>query len=76
MYVDIVRLLDVFEDRQYLYCTLYFFNENKIITVSQRLNPDDYIIWQIMENREFDEIMSIRLWREVGKEDDLLEFGY
>jgi hypothetical protein len=75
-YVDIVRLLDVVVDKQYVYCTLYFFNENKIATVSQRLYPDDYTIWQIMENKEFDEIMSRRLWREVNKEDDLLDFAY
>lgn len=59
-YLDIVRLLDVVKDKQYLYCTLYFFRENEITTVSQRLNPDDYIIWQIMDNTEFDEIMSRR----------------
>jgi hypothetical protein len=59
--VDIVRVLDVYEDGLYIYCTLYFFNENKIITVDQRLDPDDYIIWQIMDNSEFDEIMSRRL---------------
>ena len=64
-YVDIVRLLDVVVDKQYVYCTLYFFKENKITTVSQRLYPDDYIIWQIMDDREFDEIMSRRLWRQV-----------
>ena len=74
-YVDIVRLLDVVKDNQYLYCTLYFFRENKITTVSQRLFPDDYTIWQIMENKEFDEIMSRRLWHDVSKEDDLLEFS-
>ncbi|MCX6252973.1 MAG: hypothetical protein NTV31_00645 [Bacteroidia bacterium] len=75
-HVDIVRLLDVFEDGQYIYCTLYFFKENKITTVDQRLNPDDYIIWQIMEDREFDEIMSRRLWDEVNRTDELLEFDF
>lgn len=74
-YVDIVRLLDVHTDKGYLYCTLYFFTRNKIATVSQILNPDDYVIWRIMDNEEYDERMSMRLWQEVNK-DDLLEFGY
>jgi hypothetical protein len=74
-YVDIVRLLDIVRDNQYLYCTLYFFRENKITTVSQRLFPDDYTIWQIMENKEFDEIMSRKRLQNVRKEDDLLEFS-
>lgn len=71
IHIDIVRLLDVFKDKNYLYCTLYFFNENRIVTVSHIINPDDYIIWQIMENREYDEIISRRLWGEVGKQYDL-----
>jgi hypothetical protein len=29
-----------------------------------------------MENEEYNEIMSIRLWREVNKKDNLLEFAY
>ena len=37
MYVDIVRLLDVYKDKDYVYRTLYFFKENKIITVCQSL---------------------------------------
>jgi hypothetical protein len=75
-HIDIVRLLDVFKDKNYLYCTLYFFKKNRIATVSHIIYPDDYLIWQIMENLQYDEIMSRRLWREVNKEDDLLEFGY
>jgi hypothetical protein len=58
-------LLDVVKDKQYLYCTLYFFRENEITTVSQRLNPDDYIIWQILDNTEFDEIMSRRQYNSM-----------
>jgi hypothetical protein len=72
-YVDIVRLLNLCKAKGYLYCTLYFFTRNKIATVSQILNPDDYTIWRIMDNEEYDERMSIRLWQEVNK-DDLLEF--
>ena len=75
-HVDIVRLLDVHTDKGYLYCTLYFFTRNKIATVSQILNPDDYTIWRIMDNEEYDERMSTLLWQEVDKDDDLLEFGF
>lgn len=74
-YVDIVRLLDVYEDKGYMYCTLYFFTENKIATVSQIINPDNYVICRILENEEYDEIMFRRLWSEVDKEDNLCEFG-
>ncbi len=62
-FVDIVRLLDVRIDKGYMYCTLYFFTRNKIATVSQILNPDKHVIWSIMENEVYDEIMSRRLWR-------------
>jgi hypothetical protein len=48
---------------------------NSTDTDSQRLYPDDYIIWQIMDNSEFDEIMSRRRWQDVSKEEDLLEFS-
>lgn len=72
-FVDIVRLLDVRIDKGYVYCTLYFFTKNKIATVSQILNPDDYTIWRIMDNEEYDERMSIRLWQEVNN-NDLCEF--
>jgi hypothetical protein len=71
-FVDIVRLLDVRIDKGSVYCTLYFFTENKIATVSQRLNPDDYTIWRIMDNEEYDERMSRTLWQEVTERDTLL----
>jgi hypothetical protein len=74
--LDIVRLLDVYKDKGYIYCTLYFFNENKTITVSQILQPDAYAIWRIMNDKEYDEIMSIRLWQEIDKENELLEFDF
>ena len=74
--IDIVRMLDVYQAKGYLYCTLYFFTRIKITTVSQILNHDDYTIQRIMENEEYDEIMSRRLWSEVDKQDNLYEFGY
>ena len=57
-YVDIVRLLDVHKEKGYLCCTLFLLSQNKIITVSQILQKDTYIIWRLMDNREFDEILS------------------
>lgn len=57
-YIDIVRLVDVNIEKGYLYCSLYFFNKNKIITVCQIMQKDTYIIWRLLDNEEFDEIMS------------------
>ena len=74
--IDIVRMLDVYQAKGYLYCTLYFFTRNKIDTVSQILNPDDYGIWRIMDNEEYDERMSMRLWHDIDKDDNLLDFAY
>ena len=74
--VDIVRLLDVYSAKGYLYCTLYFFNSNQIITVSQKMKPRDFSIWRIMDSREFDEFMSRKLWQKVSKQNDLLDFGF
>jgi hypothetical protein len=42
--VDIVRLLDVYKDKGYIYCTLYFFNENKVVTVNQIMRHYAYVI--------------------------------
>lgn len=60
--IDILRLIDVRKDKGYLDCTLYFFSKNKIGTVSHILKKEAYIIWRLMDNREYDEIMSRRLW--------------
>ena len=73
--VNIVRLLDLYSDKRYLYCTLYFFNRNQIITVSQILQPGAFVIWQLKDDKEYDEIMSMKLWQEVDKQNDLLKFG-
>ncbi len=67
-HVDIVRLVGAYHEKEYLYCTLYFFNRYQIITVSQRMQPGAHVIWQIMDNKEYDELMSRRLWREVEKQ--------
>jgi hypothetical protein len=73
--IDIVRLLDVYQANGYLYCILYFFTRNKIVTVSQILNPDDFGIWRIMDNEEYDERMSMRLWHDIDKDDNLLDLS-
>ena len=65
--VDIVRLTDVLIERDYLYCSLFFFSKNKIITVRQILQKDASIIWRLTENEEFDEAMSMKLWQEVNR---------
>ena len=65
--IDIVRILDVYQASGYLYCTLYFFTRNKIATVNQILNPDDYGIWRVMDNEEYDERMSMRFWQKVDR---------
>src|SRR5665647_1279503 len=74
-YVDIVRLTDVHIERGFLYCSLFFTSKNKIITVRQSLLKDVYIHWRLMDNEEYDELMSRRLWQEVNRKNDLLEFG-
>ena len=75
-YVDIVRLLDAYIDKGYLYCNLYFLKRNKIITVCQTMQKNASILWKLMDNKEFDEIMSIKLWKEVSEQDELLEFDF
>ncbi len=74
--VEIVRLTNVHTERRYLYCSLFFFSMNKIITVRQTMLKDAPVSWCLSENREFDEIMSIKVWNEVSKEEELLEFDF
>lgn len=75
-YVDIVRLFDVHTERGFLYCSLYFFTKNKIITVRQNLQKDVYVLWRLMDNMEYDELLSRKLWHEVDRKSDLLEFDF
>jgi len=74
--VDIVRLTDVHIERRYLYCSLFFFNINKIITVRQTMLKDAPVLWRLLDNREYDELMSIKLWNEVSRAENLLEFDF
>lgn len=72
--VDIVRLTNIHLERGYLYCSLFFFSKNEIITVRHTMLKGTPIIWSLSHNKEFDELMSIKLWNEVSKEEKLLEF--
>ena len=74
--IDIVHLTDIHIERGYLYCSLFFFSNNQIITVRHTLMKGVKAIWRLLNNMEFDEIMSIRLWNEVNEEEELLEFDF
>jgi hypothetical protein len=37
---------------------------------------DAPVIWSLSDNGEFDEIMSLRLWNTINKEEELLEFDF
>lgn len=74
--VDIVRLTDIHFERGYFYCSLFFFAKNQIITVRHTLMKETKVIWRLLDNKEYDEAMSIRLWNEVSEEVELLEFDF
>jgi hypothetical protein len=67
--IDIVRLADIYFKRGYLYCSLFFFSKNQIITVRHTLIKGAKAIGSLLDNREYDERMSIRLWNEVNARD-------
>ncbi len=64
-FVDIVRVTDVLIERGYILCSLFFTSKNKIISVRHTLQKGTYVLWRLMDNEEFDEIMSRRLWSEI-----------
>jgi hypothetical protein len=74
--VEIVRLTNVHTERRYQYCSLFFFSMNKIITVRQTMLKGAPILWSLLNNIEFDELMSIKLWNDFSKEVELLEFDF
>ena len=49
-HVDIVGLTNVHLERRYLYCSLYFFSQNKIITVRQTMLKDAPVIWSLSDD--------------------------
>jgi len=74
--IEIVRLIDVYYKKGYLYCSFYFFTKNKIITVCQCNQNDALIIWHILDNAAYDEEMSMKLWNEVNAEKEFFEFDF
>lgn len=75
-YVDIVRLIDVHIERGFLYCSLFFFSKNKIITVLQTMIKSKRVSWRLLDDEEYDEIMSRKLWQEVCDQDELLDIDF
>jgi len=55
---------------------LFFFNLNKIITFRQTLLKGAPALWSLSDDKEFDELMSKKLWHEVNKEEELPEFDF
>lgn len=74
--IDIVRLTDVHIERGYLYCSLFFTSKNKLITVRHTLQKGTYVLWRLMDKEEYDELMSRKLWYEVTRDEELLEFDF
>ena len=35
-----------------------------------------YVLWRLMDKEEYDELMSRKLWYEVTKNEELLEFDF
>jgi hypothetical protein len=76
LYVDIVQLFDVHIERGFLYCSLSFFPKNKTITVCHTLQKDVYVLWRLMDNKEYDELLSRKFWHEVDSKGGLLKFDF
>jgi hypothetical protein len=74
--LDIVRLTDVHFERGYLFCSLFFFSKNQIVTVRHTLLKGTKVALRLLDNRDYDELMAMRLWQEVIKEEELLEFDF
>ncbi|HOU96994.1 MAG TPA: hypothetical protein PLN06_10320 [Bacteroidales bacterium] len=73
---DIVRLTDVHFERGYFFCSLFFFSKNQIVTVRHTFLKGTKVAWRLLDNKEYDELMSMRLWQQVSKEEELLEFDF
>jgi hypothetical protein len=74
--VDIVRLTNVHIERGFLYCSLFFTSKNEIITVRHTMQKGTYVLWRLTDKEEYDELMSRKLWYEVTKDEELLEFDF
>jgi hypothetical protein len=55
---------------------MFFFSNNKINTVRQTLLKDVNLLWRLMNIEEYNELMSRRLWDEITKQEELLEFDF
>lgn len=75
-FVNIVRVTNVHIERGYLYCSLFLTSKNKIISVRHTMQKGTYVIWRLMDKEEYDELMSRKLWYEVTKHEELLEFDF
>ncbi len=75
-FVDIVRVTNVHFERGYLYCSLFFTSKDKIITVRHTLQRGTYVLWRLLDIEEYDELMSRKIWSEVTREEELLEFDF
>lgn len=69
--IDIVRLTDVHLERGYLYCSLFFFSKNRIITVRLTLLRDVNLPWKLMDIEEYNELKSRKLWDEITMQEEL-----
>jgi hypothetical protein len=75
-HIDIVRLTDVHIERGYLYCSLFFTSKNELITVRHILQEGNSVLWMIIDIKEYDELISRKLWYEVTRHEELLEFDF
>ena len=74
--IDIVRLNDVHLERGFLYCSLFFFSSYKIITLRQLMLKSNRVSWRLLDDEEYDEIMSRKLWQEVCDQDEFLDIDF
>jgi len=75
-FVDIVRVTNVHIERGYVYCSLFFTSKNELITVRHIMQKGTHVLWRLTDKEEYDELMSRKLWYEVTKDEDLLEFDF
>jgi hypothetical protein len=75
-FVDIVRVTNVHIERGYVYCSLFFTSKNELITVRHIMQKSTYVLWRLTDKEEYDELMSRKLWYEVTRDEELLEFDF
>jgi hypothetical protein len=75
-YLDKAKLLKVRLEKEYIYFRLYLVNKGLTVTVCQISNPDAYSMWKLLDENEYDEIISRRFLQKVDNQNDLLEFEF